>query len=143
MDRLLVTPQSSYSCLCFKSHNNTHARLSSTYVANNKNIRNCLLERESEQSVHLNPLTTTFLQVSINHSLDALKPFLVRLGQYHNSVLGVGVFLLRSCLVLRLLGIKQCGKIQKLIVKLLLGIFKDIRPRQPSALPLGPRHRWP
>lgn len=86
---------------CIRRNNKLHASLCLTHPSLYLQpvakyivvVAGCLLEGKAKQRIHLNPLAATFLQVSINHSLDALKPLLVSLCQYHNSVFGVCVLL--------------------------------------------------
>lgn len=100
-DLLGMAQSMKHFMFCIRRNNNLHASLCLTHPSLYLQpvaeyivvVAGCLLEGKAKQRIHLNPLATTFLQVSINHSLDALKPLLVSLSQYHNSVFGVCVLL--------------------------------------------------
>ena len=57
-------------------------------------------ESKPKKVIHLNPLSATFLEVSIDNHLDYAKQLFVRFRQHHYTILHFGILLLRLGLVL-------------------------------------------
>lgn len=99
--------------------------VTSQYIQNaprKTNATCALCQHEAKQSVHINPLSSTFLQVAINNPLDSSESCSIPLYQSHYALLLLATSLfLSNCLCL--VHVPETGIIEKLVVQLLFRVL--------------------